>query len=113
VQNKIDGATTLYLSTRQNINLNILYEYILNRIYNFDFLYKPNLSDRDSYFVPCGYDSLPVLRGFDTNDDLSKFYEERIPPFKNKGAVGLLLNYKFIIFRLKRKKLYVRIYKRS
>lgn len=86
------GATTIYGSTRHNINLNIFYEYILNRIYNFEFLNKPNLSDKDSYFVPSGYDSLPVLKGFDTNDDLNKFYDDRIPAFKNKGAVSYYYN---------------------
>jgi len=67
--------------------LNIFYEYILNRTYNFEFNYKPNLSDKDSYFVPSGYDSLPVLREFDSNDELKKLYDERIPPLKNKIAV--------------------------
>ncbi len=64
---------------------------MLNRIYDFDFFYKPNLSDKDSYFVPSGYDSLPVLKGFDTNDDLSKDYDERIPPYKSKGGVSFYI----------------------
>lgn len=35
---KLDGATTIYTSPKRTINLNVLYEYIVHRIYNFDFM---------------------------------------------------------------------------
>lgn len=83
------AATTIYTSSKYNYNLNILYEYILHRIYNFDFLSKPNVIDKDCYFIPSGYDSSSVINGYDTIGDLEKLYEERIPKIKIKGAVGI------------------------
>jgi hypothetical protein len=41
--------------------------------------------DKDSYFVPASYDSLPVLRSFDFRNDLRILYDERIYPIKQKS----------------------------
>jgi len=61
-----------------------LYEYLLHRVYNFDFTIRPNLIDKDSYFIPAGYDSTPVLNSFDLQGDLSKIYNERISNLEKK-----------------------------
>ena len=81
------GATIIYTSTKQNINLNVLYDYILHRIYKFDLRHRPNIMDRDSYFIPGGYDSLAVLKNFDMQNELSMLYEERVPPVKVKNLL--------------------------
>jgi hypothetical protein len=83
----LDGATIIYTSAKPNINLNILYEYILHRIYKFEFRHKPNIMDKDAYFVPSGYDSLPVLKSFDIRNDLRTLYDERIYPVKQKSLL--------------------------
>jgi dynein light intermediate chain 1 len=81
------AATTIYTSSKYNYNLNVLYEYMLHRMYNFEFSHKPNIVDHDNYFIPSGYDSLSVLKGFDVTQDLEKLYDERIPKLKVKGQV--------------------------
>jgi len=43
--------------------------------------------DKDSYFVPSGYDSHPVLKSFDIRDDLKTTFDERIVPVKQKSMV--------------------------
>ena len=49
--------------------------------------HRTNVTDKDCYFIPCGYDSATVLKGYDMIDDLSKIYCDRIPPIKQKGSV--------------------------
>jgi len=81
------GATTIYTSTKQNINLSVLYEYILHRIYKFDLQHKPNIMDKDSYFIPSGYDSLSTLKSFDIQEHIQLLYDERVPFVKPKNVI--------------------------
>lgn len=48
---------------------------------------KPNTLDKDSYFIPAGYDSLTLLKGSDISNDLSKLYEDRIQTPKQKNIL--------------------------
>lgn len=82
------GATIIYVSTKQNINLNVLYEYILHRIYKFEFRHKPNIMDKDSYFIPSGYDSLTILKNCDHQNELALLYEDRVPIAKSKNIIN-------------------------
>ena len=82
------GATIIYVSTKQNINLNVLYEYILHRIYKFEFRHKANTMDKDSYFIPAGYDSTSVLKNFDIQNELGLLYEDRVPVVKPKNVIN-------------------------
>lgn len=66
--------------------MTLLYDYILHRIYKFDFFSKINVIDKDSYFIPAGYDSSTVLASFDVIGDLGKLYSDRIAPVKSKSA---------------------------
>jgi hypothetical protein len=43
--------------------------------------------DRDSYFVPAGYDSLSILRSFDIQNELQLLYEDRVPYVKPKNVI--------------------------
>lgn len=45
------------------------------------------MTDKDSYFLPVGYDTLTILKGSDINGDLDKLYEERIPYVKPKNVM--------------------------
>jgi hypothetical protein len=80
----IDGASTIYTSTKTNANIQLLYEYLIHRLYKFDFNSKPNIIDKESYFIPSGYDSLPILTSYDVQNDLNKSYSDRIAVTKTK-----------------------------
>ena len=43
--------------------------------------------DKDSYFVPAGYDTLEVLKSYDIKNDLKTIYDEKIFPAKQKSVV--------------------------
>lgn len=66
------------------INTQLLYEYITHRLYGFEFKHKTNLIEKDGYFIPAGYDSLPLLTSSDIQGDLTKIYNERITNVKQK-----------------------------
>lgn len=72
------GASIIYTSGRQNINIELLYNYICHRMFDFPFLSKANLIEKDSYFIPTGYDSLAILRDADSAGDLQKFFEDEV-----------------------------------
>lgn len=55
------GASIIYTSPKNNINISILYDYICHVLYNFDLNHKPNLIDTNIYFVPSGCDNLTLL----------------------------------------------------
>ena len=81
------GATIVYTSGKTNCNLTILYDYICHILFNFDLVHKPNLIDKEAYFIPAGYDNLELLK---SNDDqknknyLRETYEKRITPVIRK-----------------------------
>jgi dynein light intermediate chain 1 len=79
------GATIVYTSGKMNSNLNVLYDYICHVLFGFDLVHKPNLMDKEAYFIPSGYDSLPLLQSNDEDKkSLDKQYEEKIPPIVKK-----------------------------
>ena len=84
----IDGATTVYTSSKANTNLNLLYEYILHRIHKFDFLGRINVIDKESYFIPAGYDSISVIKSYDINQELGRFFNDKIIPVKSKSQIN-------------------------
>lgn len=48
--------------TNQDKNLDTLYQYILSRIYDFDFYGKPQQLEKDLLFIPSGFDSLNLVK---------------------------------------------------
>ena len=55
------GATVLFTSATQNTNLNILYQYQMHRVYDFPFPFKSQIDEKDTIFVPSGFDSLDLI----------------------------------------------------
>ena len=55
------GAAVLFTSATQNTNLNILYQYSLTRVYDFAFPFKSQIDEKDTIFVPSGFDSLELI----------------------------------------------------
>ena len=50
------GATIIYTSTKKKFNIQVLYDYIFYTLFNCDFIYRSNIQDKNSYFIPSGYD---------------------------------------------------------
>ena len=72
------GASIIYASGKENINLSLLYDYICHLLFNFDLMHKSNVIDRDSFFIPSGFDSLQTLKESDNNEYLKISYDEKI-----------------------------------
>ena len=82
------GASIIYVSGRANINLAVLYDYLCHYLFGFDLMHKPNLTEKDSFFIPAGYDSLTALKNSDMQNMLSVLYDERIAAPKEKGYIN-------------------------
>lgn len=57
---------------------------MVHRLYSLNFDVKPNIIEKNSYFIPSGYDNLNVLNSFDQNGDLSRMFNDRIMKVKTK-----------------------------
>eukprot|EP01087_Luapelamoeba_hula_P005014 TRINITY_DN1510_c2_g1_i1.p1 TRINITY_DN1510_c2_g1~~TRINITY_DN1510_c2_g1_i1.p1 ORF type:complete len:542 (+),score=137.95 TRINITY_DN1510_c2_g1_i1:182-1807(+) len=55
------GAALLYASAKRNSNCDILKSYLLHQLYGFEFSASAQLVDKDTIFVPSGWDSLPKI----------------------------------------------------
>ena len=79
------GATIIYASGKINTNINLLYDYICHILFNFDLIHKPNLTDKEAYFIPSGYDNLELLQSNEEKKNyLNEKYEEKISPIEKK-----------------------------
>ena len=72
------GSTVIYTSTKKNNNINVLYDYLLYSLLNYDLLHKSNFMDKSSFFIPSGYDRFSVLKNNDTQNDLDSLYSDKI-----------------------------------
>ena len=79
------GASVIYTSTKSNTNINILYDYIFHRLFNLDLIHKSNMIDKNSYFIPSGYDRLSVLKSNDTQKDLDYEFSDKIKEEKEEN----------------------------
>ena len=67
------GASIIYTSGKANTNLSILYDLICHTLFNFELLHKPNLIEKEAYFIPAGYDNLKIIN---SNEELKQYLEE-------------------------------------
>uniref|UniRef100_A0A4W4DSJ5 Dynein light intermediate chain n=1 Tax=Electrophorus electricus TaxID=8005 RepID=A0A4W4DSJ5_ELEEL len=51
------GATLLYTSMKENKNLDLLYKYLIHRLYGFPFNFPAQVVEKDSVFIPSGWDN--------------------------------------------------------
>ncbi|XP_014677075.1 PREDICTED: cytoplasmic dynein 1 light intermediate chain 2-like [Priapulus caudatus] len=51
------GAGIVYVSVKENKNCELLYKYLLHRIYDVPFDLTANVVERDGIFIPCGWDN--------------------------------------------------------
>lgn len=59
------GSTLLFASSNSNQNIELLYHYILYRVYDEDFPYASNINDKEALFVPTGFDSTELINQSD------------------------------------------------
>ena len=69
------GATLLFVSPKYNININIAYEYLMHRLYEFKLKSEAQVHEKNSIFVPSGWDSSGLISELDYVD-ISDPYEE-------------------------------------
>ena len=81
------GATILYTSTKSNFNITVLYDYIFYSLFNCDLVHKPNMIDKNSFFIPSGYDRLSVLKSNDTQNELDYEFTDIIKEEKEEKKV--------------------------
>ena len=81
------GATILYTSTKSNFNITVLYDYIFYSLFNCDLVHKPNMIDKNSFFIPSGYDRLSVLKTNDTQNELDYEFTDIIKEEKEEEKI--------------------------
>ena len=56
------GASVIFTDTAHTLtNVELLYRYIVHRIYDYDFPFKSKIDERNSLFIPTGRDSLALI----------------------------------------------------
>ena len=55
------GASLTFISSNSGSNVQLLYDYILARIYDHDFPYSSNTHDKEALFIPTGFDSFELI----------------------------------------------------
>ncbi|KAJ8041986.1 Cytoplasmic dynein 1 light intermediate chain 2 [Holothuria leucospilota] len=55
------GASLFYLSVKESKNCDLLYKYMIHRIYNFPFDTPALVVEKDAIFIPSGWDSLQKI----------------------------------------------------
>jgi dynein light intermediate chain 1 len=78
------GASLFYTSSKSNISISLLYDYIMHRIYGYPLLHKANIVAKDQIFIPSGWDSPSLIQQTDYLGG-DKQFQEFLP--KNKCRV--------------------------
>lgn len=47
---------------KESKNLDTLYQYLNHRLYEFSFDAKPQVVEKEAFFIPAGFDSLTLIR---------------------------------------------------
>lgn len=55
------GASVIFTSASQKRNLDVWYQYLVHRLYNSDNIFGPEVHERDTLFVPAGFDSQNLI----------------------------------------------------
>jgi dynein light intermediate chain 1, cytosolic len=57
------GASVMFTSAAQGAhkNLDILYQYCVHRLYDFTFPHTSQITEKESIFIPAGFDSLRLI----------------------------------------------------
>lgn len=55
------GSSLIFASANSSSNVQVIYDYILSRIYDVDFVHKSKIDDKEALFVPTGFDSPDLI----------------------------------------------------
>ena len=55
----------IFASSNSGSNIQVLYDYILSRIYDSDFVHTSKIDDKEALFVPTGFDSPDLINQMD------------------------------------------------
>ncbi|CAG9326675.1 unnamed protein product [Blepharisma stoltei] len=80
------GASIIYTSSKTGINVNTFYNYIVHRLYGFRFTQKAQIIDRESIFIPAGWDSPNLIREMDYLGILEKQFNDLLPKPRYRGT---------------------------
>jgi len=84
------GAALIYTSSKEERNISNLYKYLIHRIYNFPLRVPPQVVEKDSVFIPMGWDNenkIAILDEHIKSFDSSDSFETQISkPFLRKPA---------------------------
>ena len=75
------GTSLVFGSSNSNSNIQLVYDYILNRLYDIDLAYPSNTLDKEALFIPTGLDTLELI---DQTADMTSF----LSSLKAKGEVS-------------------------
>jgi hypothetical protein len=67
------GAALAFVSTKSKSNVDMLYNYVISRLYDQEFRFASNTADKEALFVPTGLDSLEMIEG---TTDLTSFLKK-------------------------------------
>jgi dynein light intermediate chain 1 len=70
------GASLVYTSAKKDINCELLMEYIEHRLFAFEFHHHCQLLEKDSVFVPAGWDTISKISADFGNQNICKDPEE-------------------------------------
>lgn len=51
------GASVIFTSATANRNLGVTYQYMLHRLYDYDFKHRAEVLERENLFLPAGFDT--------------------------------------------------------
>lgn len=67
------GAALVFASCNQNSNIELIYDYIISRLYDQEFPHPSNTSDKEALFIPTGLDSEDLIA---QSTNVSQFLEK-------------------------------------
>lgn len=59
------GSSLIFASANSTSNVQVLYDYMLYRLYDTDFIHKSKIDDKEALFVPTGFDSPDLILQMD------------------------------------------------
>ena len=55
------GSSLVFASSNSSSNIQVLYDYIMYRLYDADFVHSSKIDDKEALFVPSGFDSPELI----------------------------------------------------
>jgi dynein light intermediate chain 1, cytosolic len=76
----------MFTDIHQQTNLELLYKYLLHRVYDFEFFEKAQANQKNSIFLPSGFDSLNLIDKLCKGTPLEGKVFENVIQKPNQGA---------------------------